>query len=554
MHKKTIHSVSVDVGGRPMTFETGWYAKQAYSVVVKQDESSVLVTFVMDRAVRPFDFLPLTVNYEDRTGASGKIPGGFLKREGSPDERGTLICRLIDRPLRPQFPKHLRCELQCMATVLSYDPASDTDVLAMCGASAASLISDAPIEAAVAGVRVCRTEGKFLVNPSRAEMELADLTLIVAGTAEAIAMVEGGANEASEADMLAALDLAHAEIKKICAAIDELRAKAGVEKMVLAPAAKSDAEIAAKVAELGQASLVAALAIRAKHERSDAIKAARNEVIAKLVAGIEDPEKVEFLTNTAKAAWQGMIRKTMRETVTTQGVRIDGRATDEIRDITCEVGVAPRAHGSAVFTRGETQAFVTATLGIEMDAQRIDFAGATDPFRRWMLQYNFAPFCTGEVRRLGGPKRREIGHGALAHRAVEPLIPSQADFPYVLRCVSDVLESNGSSSMATVCGASLAMMDAGVPLRKPVAGIAMGLVREDGNYAVISDILGDEDHLGDMDFKVTGTRDGITAFQMDTKIAGIPSDVMVRAMNKAREGRVHILDEMGKVWRAAAPR
>ncbi len=546
MHKKNIHSVTVDVGGRPMILETGWYAKQAHSVVVKQDESSVLVTFVMDRAVRPFDFLPLTVNYEDRTGASGKIPGGFLKREGRPDERGTLICRLIDRPLRPQFPKHLRCELQCMATVLSYDPASDTDVLAMCGASAAALISDAPIEAAVAGVRVCRTEGKFLVNPSRAEMDLADLTLIVAGTAEAIAMVEGGANEATEADMLAALDLAHAEIKKICAAIDELRAKAGVEKMVLAPAAKPDAEIAAKVSELGQASLVAALAIRAKHERSDAIKAARNEVIAQLVAGIEDPEKVEFLTTTAKAAWQGMIRKTMRSTVTTQGIRIDGRATDEIRDITCEVGVAPRAHGSAVFTRGETQAFVTATLGIEMDAQRIDFAGATDPFRRWMLQYNFAPFCTGEVRRLGGPKRREIGHGALAHRAVEPLIPSQADFPYVLRCVSDVLESNGSSSMATVCGASLALMDAGVPLRKPVAGIAMGLVREDGNYAVLSDILGDEDHLGDMDFKVTGTRDGITAFQMDTKIAGIPRDVMVRAMNQAREGRVHILDEMGK--------
>ena len=548
MHTKTIHSVSVDVGGRPMTLETGWLAKQAGgAVVVKQNDSAVLVTFVTGKDEKPFDFLPLTVNYEDRTAADGRIPGGFLKREGRPDERGTLICRVIDRPIRPQFPKHFRRELQCMATSLSFDPASDTDVLALCGASAAAHISEAPLGQAIAGVRVSRVEGEFKVNPSRAEMDLADINLVVAGSADAICMVEGGADEASEADMLQALDLAQAEISKICAAIDELKAKAGKDKVAVPDKKAVDADVAAKLEELGKASLIEALAIREKHARSAGLKEARNAVIAQLVDGIDDEAEVARVTGEAKSAWSALLSSVMRTTVIEQGTRIDGRATDEIRDITVEVGVAARTHGSAVFTRGETQAFVSATMGIEMDAQRIDFAGATDNFRRWMLQYNFPPFCTGEARRLGGPKRREIGHGALAHRAIEPMVPSQADFPYVLRCVADVLESNGSSSMATVCGASLALMDAGVPLKKPVAGIAMGLIREGDNYAVLSDILGDEDHLGDMDFKVTGTRDGITAFQMDTKIKGIPREVMLRAMNQAKEGRLHILDEMGKV-------
>ena len=548
MHKKTIHSVSVDVGGRPMTLETGWLAKQAGgAVVVKQNDSAVLVTFVTGSDERPFDFLPLTVNYEDRTAADGRIPGGFLKREGRPDERGTLICRVIDRPIRPQFPKHFRRELQCMATALSFDPASDTDVLALCGASAAAHISEAPLGQAIAGVRVSRVEGEFKINPSRAEMDLADINLVVAGSADAICMVEGGAQEASEADMLQALDLAQAAITKVCAAIDELKAKAGKDKVAV-PAKKTvDADVAAKMEELGKASLIEALAIREKHARSAGLKAARNAVIAQITDGIADADEVARLTSEGKAAWSALLSNVMRSTVIEKGTRIDGRATDEIRDITVEVGVAARTHGSAVFTRGETQAFVSATMGIEMDAQRIDFAGATDNFRRWMLQYNFPPFCTGEARRLGGPKRREIGHGALAHRAIQPMVPSQEEFPYVLRCVADVLESNGSSSMATVCGASLALMDAGVPLKKPVAGIAMGLIREGDSYAVLSDILGDEDHLGDMDFKVTGTRDGITAFQMDTKIKGIPREVMLRAMNQAKDGRLHILDEMGKV-------
>ena len=547
------HSVSVEIGGRNLTFETGWLAKQASgSIVVKQDDSSVLCTFVADTTPSRFDFLPLTVNYQDRTAASGKIPGGFLKREGRPGERETLICRVIDRPLRPQFAKHVRVEMQIIATVLSFDAASDTGVLALCGSAASIAVSDMPTEGTVAGVRVSRVGGEFKVNPSRVEMDEADINLVVAGTADAICMVEGGANEASESDMLDAMDLAHAEIKKIVAAIDELAAKVGTPKRDVGEPAKADADVAAKIAEIGQASLTEAMAVRAKHERKDAIKAARNAAIETLVAGVEDEAEVERLTGEAKGAWEKLIRNTMRTKVIQERVRLDGRATDEVRDITVQVGVGARTHGSAVFTRGETQAFCSATIGIEEDAQRIDFPGATDNFRRWMLQYSFPPFCTGEARPLRGPKRREIGHGALAHRALEAVIPSQEDFPYVLRCMSDVLESNGSSSMASVCGASLSLMDAGVPLKAPVAGIAMGLIKEGDDYAVLSDILGDEDHLGDMDFKVTGTENGITAFQLDTKITGLPREVMLRAMNQAREGRQYILDEMAKVL--GAPR
>jgi polyribonucleotide nucleotidyltransferase len=542
-----VHSVTVEIGGRPLILETGWLAKQAGgAVTVKQDESAVLVTAVGSTEQRDFDFLPLTVDYMDRTAASGKIPGGFLKREGRGNERETLVSRLIDRPLRPQFPKHFRQETQVIATVLSFDPRSDTDVLSIAGAAAACHISDLPLEAPVAGVRIVRVDGAFVVNPSRAQMDQADITLIVAGTADAICMVEGGAKEADEASMIDAMDLAHAEIKKICAAIEELRGLCGAEKRALAPAPKPDADVVAKLAAQGGDSLKAAMAIPGKHERRDAIKAARDAAIAALVDGLSDEAEIARLTTAAKAVWEKMGRTAMRQRVVNEGVRLDGRATDEVRFILAQVGVAARTHGSAVFTRGETQAFCSATIGIEEDAQRIDFAGSTEQFRRWMLQYNFPPFCTGEARRLGGPKRREVGHGALAHRALEAVLPSQAEFPYVLRVVSDVLESNGSSSMATVCGASLSLMDAGVPLKRPVAGIAMGLIREGEQYAVLSDILGDEDHLGDMDFKVTGTEKGITAFQMDTKIGGVPRAVMLRALNQAKEGRLHILDEMGK--------
>ena len=555
-----IHKVEVEIGGRTLSFETGKLAKQSNgAVVVRQDDSMVLMTACATTTDVPFDFLPLTVVYQDRTGGYGSIPGGYLKREGRPSERETLISRLIDRPIRPQFPKHFRREMQVISTVISYDQASDTDILALCGAAAAFHVSDIPMEAPVAGVRIVRVDGEFKINPSVAEQEQADISLIVAGSREGICMVEGGASEAPEDAMIEAMDLAFAEIQKIIDAIEELRKLAGKEKMVIEPAKELNEDIVTQMQELGaQAALVEALGIAGKHERKDALKAARNGIIDGVLERVEAVLKTEDAAeeaiegalddarSTAKKAWDKMLSKTMRQTVAEKGIRIDGRSTDEIRDIWVEVGVAPRAHGSAVFTRGETQGFVTASLGVLDEAQRIeqpDYKGE----KRWMLQYNFPPFSTGEVRRMGGPKRREVGHGALAHRAIEPVLPSADDFPYVFRCSADILESNGSSSMATVCGASLSLMDAGVPISSPVAGIAMGLIKEGDQYVVLSDILGDEDHLGDMDFKVTGSAKGITAFQMDTKIGSIPRDVMFKAMNQAKEGRMHILGEMAKV-------
>lgn len=540
-----LHTVTIEIGGRPLTIETGKYAKQASgAVVVRQNDSAILVTAVSSNKPKPFDFLPLTVDYQDRDGSRGTIPGSFHKREGRSNERETLISRVIDRPIRPQFPKHYRNEIQVIATTISYDTNSDTDILALCGASAALHISDIPMQRPIAGVRVSLIDGTLTVNPSREAMETAELNLIVAGTAEAICMVEGGGNEVQEDIVMDALDLAHSEIKKIVVAIEELRAAVGHEKQTVAPAPSLDEGIVTKVFELGTAPLNEALGTSGKNERKVAMKAARNGVISQVTDGIEDAAALDTTTRTAKKAWDKLLKKQMRTQVIAEGRRIDGRATDEIRDIWCEVGVSVRAHGSAIFTRGETQALVTAALGVERDAQRIDYAGAQDNFRRWMLTYSFPPFSTGEARMMRGPKRREIGHGVLAHRALAPVIPNQEEFPYVLRCCADVLESNGSSSMATVCGSTLALMDAGVPLKAPVAGIAMGLIKEGDDFAILSDILGDEDHLGDMDFKVTGTAKGITAFQMDTKIDGIPREVMLRAMNQAREGRLHILDEM----------
>jgi polyribonucleotide nucleotidyltransferase len=541
-----IQSVSVEIGGRTMTFETGLMAKQADgAVVVRLGDSAVLVTAVTGGPAR-FDFLPLTVEYQDRNGAYGTIPGNYFKREGRSNERETLISRMIDRPIRPQFPKHYRNETQVIATVLSYDETADTDTLAMCGASAALHISNAPLQRPIAGVRVSRVDGELISNPSRAQMEVAELNLVVAGTVDAVCMVEGGANQMSEDAMMDAMDYAHAEIKKIIGAIEELRSIAGVEKAEVAPASELDADVVSYVESNGSASLTEAMAITGKHERKVALKVARTAVIEGLVAGEEDEDVIAAKTNDAKGAWNKMIGKTMRKTVLATRTRIDGRATDEIRFIDCRVGQSANAHGSALFTRGETQTFVTAALGMEMDSQRIDYAGTQEQFRRWMLTYNFPPFCTGEARMLRGPKRREIGHGVLAHRSMIPVLPSQEDFPYVLRCCSDVLESNGSSSMASVCGSTLALMDAGVPITAPVAGIAMGLIKEGDDFAVLSDILGDEDHLGDMDFKVTGTKNGITAFQMDTKIDSISREIMAKALGQAREGRIHILDEMAK--------
>ncbi len=543
---------TVEVGGQTIEFETGKLAKQASgAVVVRSGESTVLVTAVCAPGNRPFDFLPLTVDYQDRNGASGTIPGGFLKREGRSSERETLACRLIDRPIRPMFPKHFRSELQIIATVLSFDPDQETDVLALCGASAAFHISNAPMSEPIAGVRVCRVDGEYRINPPFEDRQKSDINLIIAGTRSAITMVEGGASEAGEEAMLDCFDLAQECIAKIIDCIEDLRKEAGQPKVEVGEAPELDDKVVKYIERYGKKPLVTALATEGKHARSAALKEARNKLIEKIVAKETEDDVIAAKTSDAKEAWGKLLRKVMRETVLSTRSRIDGRAPDEIRDIWCEVGVAPRAHGSCYFNRGETQAYVNLALGTEMDGQRLELPTGKEE-RTWMLTYNFQPFCTGEARPLRGPKRREVGHGALARRAMIPVLPAKQDFPYVFRATSEILESNGSSSMATVCGATLSMMDAGVPIKAPVAGIAMGLIKEGDDYAVLSDILGDEDHLGDMDFKVTGTRDGITAFQMDCKIAGVSREIMAKAMSQARDGRIHILDEMAKA--IATPR
>ncbi|MCO4743627.1 MAG: polyribonucleotide nucleotidyltransferase [Proteobacteria bacterium] len=535
---------SVEIGGKTITFETGKYAKQASgAVVVSTGDTRVLVTAVVQAGDRPFDFLPLTVNYEERNGSYGSIPGGFLKREGQ-SERGTLIARLIDRPIRPMFPKHFRQELQAIATVMSFDADNEADVLSLCGASAAFHISNAPMKEAVAGVRVCKVDGEYILNPGLEERNGSTIELVIAGTKEAITMVEGGASEASEEEMLDVLDLAHAAIKKIIAVMDELRADAGVEKVEVAPPHEVDAAVTEFMAQALD-DLIVALAVREKHARSAALKGARNKWIATLVEGEDDAAVVKSKTGDAKVAWDRLLRGHMRSTVIATDTRLDGRKPADIRGIWSEVGVSPRAHGSSIFTRGETQVLATIALGTERDGQRLELPTGNIE-RKWMLSYRFPPYSTGEARPLRAPKRREVGHGALAHRALTPVIPDEENWPYVMRSTCDVLESNGSSSMATVCSTSLALMDAGVPIKAPVAGIAMGLIKEGDDFAVLSDILGDEDHLGDMDFKVTGTAEGITAFQMDCKIIGVTREIMAKAMSQAREGRLHILGEMAK--------
>ena len=543
-----VQTVSIEVGGRPLTIETGKLAKQANgSVVIRQDDSMILVTACASKNDVPFDFLPLTVVYQDRTAASGSIPGGFLKREGRPNERETLISRLIDRPIRPQFPKYFRREMQVIATVMSYDPASDTDVLAMCATAAAFAVSDIPMTDPIAGVRIIRLNGEFLINPSLDQLAESDINLVVAGSRAGISMVEGAASEAPEEAMMEAMELAFTEIQKIIDGIEELAAKVNPTKFEINAPADLNEEVKGKLMELGaQEKLNDAMGISGKFERNSGLKNTRNELVEGLVAGLDDEDTIASMTKDAKKIWSKMVSETMRRNVVESGIRIDGRQTDEIRHIWMEVGMAPRVHGSTIFTRGETQAFVTATLGTERDAQHVDFADEKED-RRCMLQYNFPPYSTGEVRRMTGPKRREIGHGKLAHRALQPVFPTAEEYKYVVRCSSDVLESNGSSSMATVCGATLSMYDAGVPLKAPVAGIAMGLIKVDDNYVVLSDILGDEDALGDMDFKVTGTPNGITAFQMDTKLSSIPREVMMKAMTQAKDGRMHILGKMAEV-------
>jgi polyribonucleotide nucleotidyltransferase len=533
-------------GASEIIIETGRLARQADgAVLVTMGETVVLVTVCGAKSAKPgTDFLPLTVEYVEKHYASGKIPGGYFKREGRLAPWEILNARLVDRPNRPLFPKHWRKEIQVIATVLSTDNENDPALLAMVGASAATAISDIPFEGPSAGCRVAKIDGQFVINPSLKALEGAELELIVAGTDSEVCMVEGEAREASEQTMIDAIIAAHNALKPICALQSELVRRAGKPKQdVGAPVV--DASLYDRVIDLALDRMADALSIVEKKARRSATSAAEKAVLAELLAS--DPSLVgrEKEINDHLHSLEKTIVRTQ---VVENGIRLDGRRHDEIRPISCAVGVLPRTHGSSLFTRGETQALATVTLGTRRDEQRIDNLQG-DTFRNFMLHYNFPPFCTGETKPMRGPGRREIGHGNLAQRGIESLMPSKDDFAYTTRVVSEVLESNGSSSMATVCSGSMALMDAGVPFFKPVAGIAMGLIQEDGKTAVLSDILGDEDHLGDMDFKVVGTKDGITALQMDMKVDGLDRSILEKALRQAKNGRLHILREMAKAIR-----
>ncbi len=535
---------SVMVGGRQLTLETGRLAKLAHgAVLATYGESMVLVTAVSTEERPGLDFFPLTCEYVEKTYAAGKIPGGFFKREGRLRDYEVLSSRLMDRPLRPLFPDGFKKDTQVIATVLSADKENPTDVLAMSTASAALHISDIPWSGPIAGMRVARVDGELVALPTFEQSAKADIDLIVACTKDAIVMVEGGAEEASETEIIDALYFAFNEAQKVIGLIEKIRAAVGKPKREFA-VPKIDPAIAAQIARMADEKLKVACVIKEKKARYDQYGAIKKEVVSALTtemgaavfATIEKLVKEEIENRKAFV---------VREMVLNTGKRIDGRDTTTIRPIACEVGLLPRVHGSALFQRGETQAIVTATLGTASDEQKID-ALTGESWKRFILHYNFPPFSTGETKPMRGPGRREVGHGALAERAVTRLLPSHEDFPYTVRIVGEILESNGSSSMATVCGASLAMMDAGVPIKKPIAGIAMGLITENGKVAILSDILGDEDHLGDMDFKVCGTDKGITAIQMDIKIEGLERRVLEQALEQARAGRIHILGKMAE--------
>jgi len=534
------HTVQAEIQGKTVILETGWMAKQANgSVLVRSGDTVVLVTAVAAKTVREGqDFFPLTVNYQEKTYAGGKIPGGFFKREGRPSESETLTCRLIDRPIRPLFPETFLNETQIMATVVSADRDNDPGILSIIGASAALEVSDIPFQGPIAGVRVGRVDGAFVCNPSAAELELSDIDIVVAGSRDAVIMVEGGAKFVSEQDMLDAIFFGHESMQPVLAAQTELRGLAGVAKRdVVVP--EVDEILKGRVTELALAKIKDAVRIKAKMERKDSLSAIKDEVVAALLPEYEgrEAEVADFIGD--------LEYKLVREHIVKDGERIDGRDTRTVRAIISEVGILPRAHGSALFTRGETQALVAATLGTSIDEQRIDSLYGESK-KRFLLHYNFPPYSVGETSMRLAPGRREIGHGALAERALAKVMPSFDDFPYTTRIVSEILESNGSSSMATVCGGSLAMMDAGIPIKAPVAGIAMGLIKEGDDVTILSDILGDEDHLGDMDFKVAGTSEGVTALQMDIKITGVTRDIMKSALEQAREGRLHILGRMAE--------
>ncbi len=539
------HRVSVEVGGTEVTFETGKLAKQASGAVVVRAGDTMVLSTATAGNLRDVDFLPLTVDVEERMYAAGKIPGSFFKREGRAGEKGTLTARMIDRPLRPLFPKGWRRETQLVSLPMSVDHVNPYDILAMNGASAALMVSDIPFPVPVGAVRVGKDEeGGFVVNPEEESLLETDLDLVVAGTEEAILMVEAGANEVSEAEILDALDIAHAEIKKLCQAQRDLQRIAGKEKQEV-EVPKVNEELLRQVQDRFGEELVQATVVEDKLARQDATKQVEEQVLEAFTPEADSPDYAEARA-AAQMAFDKLEKDIIRRRIAVDKKRPDGRAADEIRPISIEVKVAPRAHGSALFTRGQTQALSVAALGTTREEMRLDTLGLQTA-KRYFHHYNFPPFSVGEAGFMRGPKRRDIGHGALAERALVPVIPSQEDFPYTIRVVSDILESNGSSSMASVCGSSLSLMDAGVPIRKPVAGIAMGLIKEGDDYIVLSDIAGVEDHLGDMDFKVAGTSDGITALQMDIKITGVTFDILRDALEQAKTGRSFILGKMAEV-------
>ncbi len=533
-----VHSSRANVNGIDIVFETGKLAKQASgSVVVTVAETVVLVTVVAERRGREgIDFFPLTVDYLEMTYAAGKIPGGYFKREGRPTEKEILTARFIDRPIRPLFPKGFNSETQIIATVLSSDGEHDSDILAINAASAALHVSDIPFDGPIGAVRVGRVDKNLILNPSPLEESYSDLDLIVVGSNNGIVMVEGGADQLPEKVFQEAIFMAQEEVLKIVRAQEELRTQAGKPKREIAPSAR-DEEFAERIKKEWTDKVSQALTIPAKLERYQAVEQVFQQALESL--GEEADAKRKEVSHCFEEIQGTLIRRMILE----DNTRIGGRAFDQIREISSEVGVLPRTHGSALFTRGETQALVIATLGTSSDEQKVEaLEGMT--YKSFMLHYKFPPFAVGEVKFLRGPSRREVGHGALAERAIAYLLPSDDDFPYTIRVVSEILESNGSSSMATVCGTSLSLMDAGVPIAEPVAGIAMGLFKEGDKVAVLSDIIGDEDHHGDMDFKIAGTTKGITALQMDIKIKGLSKDVVTQALYQAREGRLHILDKM----------
>ncbi|MBI1389133.1 MAG: polyribonucleotide nucleotidyltransferase [bacterium] len=563
----TVTQVSREIAGRKLLIESGRMAKQAGgSVTVQYGETVVLACATMATSSRDLDFFPLTVDYREPFYAAGKYPGGFFKREARPSDRETLTSRCIDRPMRPLFPDGFNREVQVLLKVLSYDGVNDPDIIGMIAAFAAVEISDIPFSGPLGAVRIGRINGELIANPPIDQVGESSMNLTIAGSSNAIMMVEGGAQEEPEDVMLDALDLAQNVIRDICSAITELRNLCGKTKFIFEPPQK-DEDIRRRVAEQASDRVKEATMIADKHERQAAIDAIAEEVKIRITADIEAEhqgriERGEISADDAEAllahkermakapkelgsAFHDLEKDLMRGMILNENRRSDGRGLEDIRPITCEIGVIPRAHGSALFTRGQTQALVISTLGTVSDEQKVDNL-TEEYFKQFFLHYNFPPFSVGEVRPMRGPGRREIGHGALAERALKAVIPTQEEFPYTVRLVSDILESNGSSSMASVCGGSLAMMDAGVPTKAPVAGIAMGLISDGGRFAVLSDILGVEDHLGDMDFKVTGTSKGITAFQMDLKIEGITREIMAQALDQARRGRLHILNIMAQ--------